>query len=127
MQLAAIALCKEVLFDKFSNTFSFIHVLERVRPAQYPFVLSGISLGMILELDRPVRSLAIAIACNQAGQAAAIIANFNIANIEPGPQKIHARLNDMIIAAPGKYECSVFCNDGNGQRLLATLPVYAEA
>lgn len=126
MHLIAVALCKEVLFDKFSNTFSFIHILERVRPAQYPFALGGISLGMILDLQQPIHSLAIGIACNQAGQPAVIIANFAIANVEPGPQKIHAKINEITLTSPGRHECSVFVNDGSGQRLLAILPIYAD-
>lgn len=126
MHLTAVALCKEVLFDKFTNTFSFIHIIERVRPAQYPFALGGISLGMILDVQRQVQSLAIGIACNQAGQPPTIVANFAISNVELGPQKIHARISEIMLSGPGRHECSIFVNDGSGQRLLAILPIYAD-
>lgn len=126
MHLTAVALCKEVLFDKFTNTFSFIHIIERVRPAQYPFILGGVSLGMILDVQQPVHSLAIGIACNRAGQPAAIVANFALSNVELGPQKIHAKISEIILAGPGRHECSILVNDGSGQRLLAILPIYAD-
>lgn len=126
MQLTAIALCKEVLFDKFSNTFSFIHVVERVRPAQYPFALTGLSLGMIFDIAQPVPLMALQVLCGLTGGTPAQVAVFQLANLETGPQKIHARLSEILLTAPGRHECSIFLNDGRAQRLLAVLPIYAE-
>ncbi|GEM_PF-2783920 len=125
MKVVTCALCKEVLFDKFTNTFSFIHILEQVRPRQYPFILSDVSIGLLMEFEAPTSSLSLQVSCLGAGSPGARVAGFGLRNLEAGIQKLHLRLHEITLVKPGRYDFQITAHDGMHQGLVASLPLLA--
>lgn len=126
MRINACALCKEVLFDKFSNTFSFIHVVECVRPTQYPFSVSGLSLGLILACRKEIPALSLWVGCAPEGENAAQLVRLQLRQLEVGLNKVHVKLGELPLAKPGWHDCTLIMDDGQGQRLAATMTLFAE-
>lgn len=125
MKVVSCALCKEVLFDKFTNTFSFIHIVEQVRPRQYPFVLSDISIGLIMELEAPADAVSLQVSCVPIGSSGVKVAGFGLRGLGKGIHKLHLRLNEITLVKPGRYDFLIVGNNGLHEEALASLPLVA--
>jgi hypothetical protein len=126
IKINAFALCKEIIFDKFSNTFSFIHVLESIRPALYPFCVNALNLGLILDCRKSVEALSLSVACGPQGGIAHQLVRLQLRQLDVGLNKVHVKLGELPLVQPGWYDCTVIMDDGQGQRLGATISLFAE-